>query len=85
MPGRNAFGEVCSASNCTDYQSRRLNIRHKSADTGINEFVHTLNATALAVPRIMVALIENGQQADGTVVLPECLAPYMPTIETYRS
>ena len=80
MPGRGIFGEVCSASDCTDYQSRRLNIRYKSSSTKGNLFVHTLNATALAVPRVMVALVENGQQADGSVVLPDCLAPFMPTL-----
>ena len=73
MPGRNQWGEVTSTSNCTDYQSRRLNIRFKDKNTGKNRFVHMLNGTAIAVPRTLIALLENGQQADGSVRLPPCL------------
>ncbi|MDR2344328.1 MAG: serine--tRNA ligase [Spirochaetaceae bacterium] len=77
LPGRNGgeYGEVTSTSNCTDYQARRLNIRYKAAD-GKNRFVHMLNGTAVAVSRAMVAIIENFQQADGTVKIPAALAPY---------
>ncbi len=75
MPGRNEFGEVSSASNCTDYQSRRLNIRYRNNNA--NDFVHTLNATGVAVPRAMLAIIETHQQSDGTVRIPEVLRPYM--------
>lgn len=71
LPSRNDYGEVTSASNCTDYQARRLGIRHGKS------YAHTLNATGLAVPRIIMALLENGQREDGSVVLPEALAPYM--------
>lgn len=76
MPGRGEFGEICSASNCTDYQSRRFGIRYYGSD-GKVRFAHTLNATAVAVPRLILALLENGQQPDGSVVIPDCLAPYM--------
>jgi len=73
MPGRGKWGEVTSTSNCTDYQSRRLNIRFKDPETGKNRFAHTLNGTAIAVSRTLIALIENGQQADGSIRLPSCL------------
>ena len=73
MPGRGKWGEVTSTSNCTDYQSRRMNIRYKDADTGKNQFVHMLNGTAIAVARTLIALIENGQQKDGSIKLPRCL------------
>ena len=73
MPGRGKWGEVTSTSNCTDYQSRRMNIRYKDSDTGKNQFVHMLNGTAIAVSRTLIALIENGQQKDGSIKLPRCL------------
>jgi seryl-tRNA synthetase len=80
MPGRGKdgeYGEVTSTSNCTDFQARRLNIRYKSAKHKGTRFVHTLNGTAVAVSRCLVALLENGQQADGSVVIPEVLRPWM--------
>ena len=73
MPGRGKWGEVTSTSNCTDYQSRRLNIRFKDSVSGKNQFVHMLNGTAIAVSRTLIALMENGQQADGSIKLPPCL------------
>jgi seryl-tRNA synthetase len=76
MPSRNAFGEVTSTSNCTDYQSRRLVIRYRD-DQNQTRFVHTLNGTAVAVPRAIIAILENYQQADGSVVIPEVLRPFM--------
>jgi seryl-tRNA synthetase len=78
MPGRGEkgeWGEITSASNCTDYQARRLGIRYKEQG-GKNPFVHTLNGTALAVSRTLIALLENFQQADGSVRLPAALAAY---------
>jgi seryl-tRNA synthetase len=77
MPGRNngEWGEVTSTSNCTDYQARRLNIRFKDGD-GKNKFVHMLNGTAIAVSRAIIAILENFQQADGSVRIPEALVPY---------
>jgi seryl-tRNA synthetase len=79
MPGRGEageFGEVTSASNCTDYQARRLGIRCKSPDWKGTRYVHTLNGTAVAVTRAIIALLENHQQADGSVVIPEALRPW---------
>jgi len=77
MPGRNGgeYGEVTSTSNCTDYQARRLNIRFKDSD-GKNKFVHMLNGTAIAVSRAIIAILENFQQADGSVRIPRALVPY---------
>jgi len=81
MPGRGKWGEVTSTSNCTDYQSRRMNIRFKDPKTGNNRFVHMLNGTAVAVSRTLIALIENGQQKDGSIKLPNCLNfPDIPAI-----
>ncbi|MCL1929380.1 MAG: serine--tRNA ligase [Treponema sp.] len=77
MPGRNGgeWGEVTSTSNCTDYQARRLNVKYKD-DDGKNKFVHMLNGTAVAVSRAIIAILENFQQADGSVRLPKVLIPY---------
>ena len=80
MPGRGeggVYGEVTSASNCTDYQSRRLGIRYKSPEQKGTQFVHTLNGTAIAVTRALIAILENYQQADGSVVIPEVLRPWV--------
>ncbi|HMP03823.1 MAG TPA: serine--tRNA ligase [Gemmatales bacterium] len=80
MPGRGTageFGEVTSTSNCTDFQARRLGIRYKGPDFKGTRFVHTLNGTAVAVSRALVALLENGQQADGTVMVPDVLRPWV--------
>jgi seryl-tRNA synthetase len=76
MPGRKGYGEVTSASNCTDFQARRLKTRFKRSNAKRNEFCHTLNGTALAVPRTLIALLENHQQADGSVTIPKALQPY---------
>lgn len=80
MPGRGeggSYGEVTSASNCTDYQARRLNIRCKTPEKKGTQFVHTLNGTAISCARALIAIIENYQQADGTVVVPEVLRPWV--------
>ncbi len=80
MPGRGEageFGEVTSASNCTDYQARRLGIRYKTPEKKGTQFVHTLNGTAISCARAIIAVLENYQQADGTVVVPEVLRPWM--------
>jgi seryl-tRNA synthetase len=74
LPSQSRYRELTSCSNTTDYQARRLNIRTRG-ERG-NEILHTLNGTAVAVGRTLVALLENGQRADGSVVLPECLVPY---------
>jgi seryl-tRNA synthetase len=73
--GKGAYGEVTSTSNCTDFQARRLGIKVKRKN-GTVEFLHTLNGTAIATSRAMIAILENGQQADGTVVIPDVLVPY---------
>jgi seryl-tRNA synthetase len=71
------YGEVTSTSNCTDFQARRLGIRTKSATQKGTRFAHTLNGTAVAVTRALVAILENYQQADGSVVIPEVLRPWV--------
>jgi seryl-tRNA synthetase len=76
IPSQGCYRELTSCSNTTDYQARRLNIRTPPRDGGQTRAVHTLNGTAVAVGRTIVALLENGQRADGTVALPQCLQPY---------
>ncbi|MDA7951077.1 MAG: serine--tRNA ligase [Pirellulaceae bacterium] len=80
MPGRGEegeFGEVTSTSNCTDYQARRLNIRYKNKGEKGTHFVHTLNGTAIATSRAMIAVLENYQQADGSILVPDVLQPWI--------
>lgn len=77
MPGRGEWGEVTSTSNCTDYQARRLNIRFKRKGEKGTELVHTLNGTAIATSRTLIAILENYQRADGTVEIPQALQPWM--------
>ncbi len=80
MPGRGTdgeYGEVTSASNCTDYQARRLGIRSKSPDRKGTQFVHTLNGTAVACTRAIIAILENYQQSDGSVIVPEVLRKWV--------
>ena len=76
MPGRDDFGEVTSTSNTTDYQARRLRIRYRKAE-GRPQLLHTLNGTALAISRALIALLEIYQQPDGSVLLPKALVPYV--------
>lgn len=78
MPSRNAYGETHSASMLGDWQARRLNIKYTTAD-GVKQFVYTLNNTVIASPRILIALLENHQQADGSVRVPKVLQPYVGT------
>jgi len=70
------YGEITSVSNCTDFQSRRLKIRYKNPNTKKNEFVHTLNGTAIALSRASLVLLENFQTENGKVIIPEALRPY---------
>jgi seryl-tRNA synthetase len=78
MPAQNAYREVISCSNCTEYQARRLNIRYREKEGEAPKgFVHTLNSTAIATGRTMVAILENYQQEDGSVAIPEVLRRYM--------
>ena len=77
LPGQNRYREISSCSNCLDFQARRANLRFRPNGGGKPEFLHTLNGSGLAVGRTLVAVLENGQQADGSVVLPKALVPYM--------
>ncbi|MDG1376549.1 MAG: serine--tRNA ligase [Yoonia sp.] len=77
LPGQNAYREISSVSTCGDYQARRMNARFKPTEGGKPEFLHTLNGSGLAVGRCLIAVLENGQQADGSVMLPEVLHPYL--------
>jgi seryl-tRNA synthetase len=80
MPGRGEngeYGEVTSASNCTDYQSRRLDIRFKRKGEKGTHLVHTLNGTAVAISRALIAIIENCQQPDGSILVPEVLRKWV--------
>lgn len=80
MPGRGdggEWGEVTSTSNCTDYQARRLNIRYKYKGEKGTHFVHTLNGTAIAISRALIAILENHQRADGTIHIPVVLQPWV--------
>jgi len=76
MPSRQAYGETHSASNLTDWQARRLNIKYK-ASNGEKKYVHTLNNTAIASPRILISILECNQQSDGSVKIPQILRPYL--------
>jgi seryl-tRNA synthetase len=80
MPGRGEageWGEVTSTSNCTDYQSRRLALRYRTPGEKGTQFVHTLNGTAVAISRAIIAILENHQNADGTITVPEPLVAWM--------
>jgi seryl-tRNA synthetase len=78
-PGVGAWLEVSSCSCFTDYQARRANIRYRPAEGGKPRLIHTLNGSGLAFPRVMAALLEHSQNADGTVTLPAALRPYVGT------
>ena len=77
LPGQSAYREISSCSNFRDYQARRLQARWRNPETGKPELLHTLNGSGLAVGRTLVAVMENGQQADGSIALPEVIRPYM--------
>jgi seryl-tRNA synthetase len=81
LPGQQLYREISSCSSCTDYQSRRSSIRYRPAPKDKPRFVHTLNGSGLAVGRTFIAILENYQQADGSVVIPEALRPYMDGLE----
>jgi len=83
LPSYNAYKEISSCSNFLDFQARRANIRYRDKD-GKVQFVHTLNGSGLAIGRTVAAILENYQQADGSVVVPEVLRPYMGGIEVIR-
>ncbi|MFA8384272.1 MAG: serine--tRNA ligase [Pelagibaca sp.] len=77
LPGQNTYREISSVSVCGDFQARRMNARFKPAGGGKPDFVHTLNGSGLAVGRCLIAVLENGQEADGSVTLPEALHPWL--------
>jgi seryl-tRNA synthetase len=77
LPGQGLYREISSCSNCGDWQARRMNTRYRPAESNGNVFVHTLNGSGLAVGRTLVAVLENHQQADGSVIVPTALLPYM--------
>jgi seryl-tRNA synthetase len=77
LPGEGTYREISSCSVCGDFQARRMNARYKPKGGKETRFVHTLNGSGLAVGRTLIAVLENYQQADGSVVVPEVLRPYM--------
>ena len=77
LPGQGRYREISSCSNCGDFQARRMQARYRPAGAKATEFVHTLNGSGLAVGRTLIAVLENNQRADGTVLVPEALSPYM--------
>ena len=81
LPGQNTYREISSCSNCGDFQGRRMNARFRAAGEKGTRFVHTLNGSGLAVGRTLIAILENYQQADGSVVVPEALRHYMGGLE----
>ncbi len=84
LPSYNEFKEISSCSNCTDFQARRAQIRFRRAGGTKPEFVHTLNGSGLAIGRTWIAILENFQQEDGSVNIPEVLRPYMGGMEVIR-
>ena len=81
LPGQGAYREISSCSNCGDFQARRMDTRYRAAGDKGTTFVHTLNGSGLAVGRTLVAVLENYQQADGSVTVPDALKPYMGGVE----
>ena len=84
LPGQNAYREISSCSNCGDFQARRMNSRFRSKE-GPNRFLHTLNGSGLAVGRTLIAVMENYQQADGSIAVPEALRPYMGGLDIIKA
>jgi seryl-tRNA synthetase len=77
LPGQEAYREISSCSLCSDFQARRANLRYRPADGGKPRLLHSLNGSGLAVGRTLIAILENCQQADGSIVIPEPLRPYL--------
>lgn len=84
MPAQDCYREISSCSNMTDFQARRANIKFRREPKGKPEFVHTLNDSGLAVGRTVAAILENNQQADGSVIVPKVLVPYMGGLEVIK-
>ncbi len=85
LPGQQAWREISSCSNCRDFQARRMNARFRGGEDKTVAFVHTLNGSGIAIGRALIAVMENGQQADGSIVVPEVLRPYMAGMERIAS
>ena len=81
LPGQNAFREISSCSVCGDFQARRMEARYRPVGAKSTRFVHTLNGSGVAVGRALVAVMENYQEPDGTIAVPEVLRPYMGGLE----
>jgi len=81
LPGQNRYREISSCSNCGEFQARRMNARCRAKDAKQTRFVHTLNGSALAVGRTIIAIMENYQQSDGSIAVPDVLRPYMGDLE----
>ena len=84
LPGQKAYREISSCSNCGDFQARRMRARYRPGDRKGTAFVHTLNGSGVAVGRLLIAVLENGQQADGSVAVPEALRPYLGGLDAIR-
>jgi seryl-tRNA synthetase len=85
LPGQDRYREISSCSNCGDFQARRMNARFKEKGGKKTQFVHTLNGSGLAVGRTLIAILENYQQADGSVAVPDALRPYMGGLEVIKA
>jgi seryl-tRNA synthetase len=81
LPGQGTYREISSCSNCGDFQARRMNARYRAANAKDNRFVHTLNGSGIAVGRALIAVMENYQEADGSITVPDALKPYMGGID----
>ena len=82
LPGQQKYREISSCSNCTDFQARRMKARVRNAETGKPELMHTLNGSGVAAGRALIAVMENYQQEDGSIRVPDVLQPYMGGVET---
>ena len=85
VPAQNTYREISSCSNCTDFQARRANIRFRNKNSGKTEFLHTLNGSGLPTGRSLVAIMENYQQEDGSIIIPKVLIPYMGGLEVIKA
>jgi len=81
LPSQDTYREISSCSNCGDFQARRMQARWRNPETGKPELVHTLNGSGVAVGRAMIAVMENYQNADGSITVPDALKPYMGGLE----
>jgi seryl-tRNA synthetase len=84
LPAQNTYREISSCSNMLDFQARRMQARFRNPETNKPELLHTLNGSGLAVGRTLVAILENNQQADGSVTVPKALVPYMGGVEVLK-